>query len=46
MKEQKSHVARFVFSEEMKAIGLEDCEALSKDDISHKILIFLKKVLL
>lgn len=46
MKEQKSHVARFVFSEEMKAIGLEDCEALNKDDISHKILIFLRKVLL
>lgn len=46
MKEQKSHVAQFVFSEEMKAIGLEDCEALNKDDISYKILIFLRKVLL
>jgi phosphopantothenate-cysteine ligase len=46
MKEQKSHVAQFVFSDEMKTIGLEDCEAFSKDDISHKILNFLTKVLL
>jgi len=46
MKEQKSHVAQFVFPDEMKAIGLEDCEAFSKDDISDKILNFLTKVLL
>jgi phosphopantothenate-cysteine ligase len=45
MKRLKSHVAQFVFSDEMKAIGLEDCEASSKDDISNKILNFLQKAL-